>query len=938
MPERGDGPPPRGERSSAPDDTTPRAFRILLRAYPAAFRRRFSVDMCHTFRARLRDARSRGAPAAGLFWIRTGVHTVLFGLWERLRIVSRGLPVEPHTPDGERRHGAGDRFRDLLTELRLAFRSIRRRPGLALASITALGLGIGLTATTFSIAWGTILRGLPFEDAHELVHFERTDERGEASMAVTPHDYVAWSEEQTSFAGLGAYVEALAHLSDGAGAVRRIWGVYIDPGAFRLLRVEPALGRSFSAEDARSGSADVILLSHRLWQSDFSADSSIVGRTIDLNGGPATVVGVMPAGFGFPIAEQFWRPLRLDLAATTRGEGRLDVFGRLAPGIDLERARAEFEAIGQRLEAAYPATNRDVRPVLRTFHEEYVGPEFTRLVYAMLAGAVLVLLIACANVSNLLAARAMTRTREVAIRTALGAGRWRILAQFLTETAVLAGAGALLGIGLAGLGVRWFAAGVRSGAFDLPHGGDSLFWWQVDLSAVPLLFVLAVTGIVALLAAAAPAARALSTGVGEVLKDEGRGGSSRRLSRFAQGLVVAEIALTTGLVVAAGLMVRSVWNSTAAQRTLDGHGVLTARVALPLEALGLSEEAYPDHERRLAFFDRVLLELRARPGVVAASAMSTLPTSRGGRASFVLSGAPDDPETLPTARIATVSGDFFETFGVQPLEGRTFGEGERPGAPPVAIVNEAFAARHFPGESPIFRQLRLADDEAEPWLTIVGVTPTLLSAGDPGEDLSRIFVPMGQSGIAPQTRLGRWGLRYMTLALRGPGDATVLAPALRDAVASVDGSIPVYDIAGLDDVLARSVARYRIFGLYYVVFGVVALCLSIVGLYAIMAFAVANRRAEIGIRMALGAHAGRILREVLADGLKQVLAGLALGAVIAVWLTSGLSQILYGVDRWDPWIAFGTVGLLVLTGLAACLIPARRAAAVDPNVALHDGG
>lgn len=858
--------------------------------------------MCHTFRAALRDARGRGPVSAAAFWVRAGVHTVLLGTWERLRIVSRGLP------------------------------------GLALASITALGLGIGLTATTFSIAWGTIRRGLPFEDPHELVHFERTDETGEASMAVTPHDYVAWSGEQTSFTGLGAYVEALAHLSDGTGPVRRVWGVYIDPGAFRLLRVEPSLGRPFSADDARPGSADVILLSHRLWQSDFGADSAVVGRTIDVNGDPVTVVGVMPAGFGFPIAERFWRPLRLDLAATTRGEGRLDVFGRLARGVDLERARAEFASIGRRLEAAYPATNRDVRPVLRTFHEEYVGPDFTRLVYAMLGGAVLVLLIACANVSNLLAARAMTRTREVAIRTALGAGRWRILAQFLTETAVLAVSGALLGIGLASVGVRWFAAGVRSGAFDLPHGGDSLFWWQVDLSAVPLLFVLGVTGLVALLAAAAPAARALSTGVGEVLKDEGRGGSSRRLSRFARGLVVVEIALTTGLVVAAGLMVRSVWNSTAAQRTLDGRGILTARVTLPLEAVGLSEEAYPDHERRLAFFDRLLLELRARPGVTAASAMSTLPSTAGGRAAFVLTDAQEGGGGPPTARIATVSEDFFETFGIPPLEGRTFEEGDRLGAAPVAIVNEAFAARHFPGESPIFRQLRLVDDEAEPWLTIVGVTPTLLSAGDPGENLSRIFVPMGQSGIAPQSRLGRWGLRYMTVAARGPGEASALAPALRDVVATVDRSIPVYDIAGLDDVLARSVARYRIFGLYYVVFGAVALRLSIVGLYAIMAFAVANRRAEIGIRMALGAHAGRILRGVLADGFRQILAGLALGAVIAIWLTSGLGQILYGVDRWDPWIAFGTVGVLVLTGLAACLIPARRAAAVDPNVALHEGG
>lgn len=919
----------------SPDGSAPRAYRRLLLLYPPAFRRRFAVDMCHTFGVRLAEVRARGRAATAAFWLRSGIEALVFGSLERLRSLGGGLSTRPPDHDGPGR--SSERWMSLARDLRLAFRSLRRRPALALASIVALGLGIGLTATTFSIAWGTILRGLPFERSEELVHFERSSTEGDVSLSVTPHDYAYWQERQTTFEGLGAYVEALAHLTDATGSVRRLWGVYIDPPSFGLLRVEPALGRVFSAEDAGPGAPDVILLSHRLWRSEFGGDSTVVGRTIDVNGGPVTVVGVMPEGFGFPIAEQFWRPLRLDFTRLERGEGRLDVFGRVAPGVRIGRARAEFGRIGGSLATAYPDTNGDVRPVLRTFREEYVGPEFTRLVYAMVAGAVLVLLIACANVSNLLAARAMARTREVAVRTALGAGRLRILSRFLAETVVLAAAGAALGILLARVGVTWFAAGAEAGAFRLPHGGDSLFWWDVEVSAVPLLFVLGVTLLTSLLAGAAPAARALATEAGEVLKDEGRSGGGRRLSRFTRALVVGEIALTTGLLVAAGLMVKSVLNASGVGDTIDTDGILTARIALPLEAVGISEEDYPDHESRLAYFESLLRDVQARPGVVTATGTTTLPTAPGGRTRFALpDGSYETDEDVPAARIATVSPGFFATFGVALSEGREFSDGDREGAPAVAIVNRAFADRHFPGESPLFEQIRLRDAEGrEPWLTVVGVSPTLASSDDPAEDLSRVFVPLAQSGLAPESRLGRWGLRYLTVALRSSGEAASVAPALRDAARAIDPAIPVYDVASFDDVLARATARYRIFGRYYTVFGLAALCLSLVGLYAIMSFGVASRRSEIGIRMALGARSSGVLRRVLLDGLRQVALGLALGAVIAVWLTAGLSRILYGVERWDPWIALGTAGLLALTGLLACLVPALRAASVDPVSAMR---
>ena len=933
-----------GPSASGSTGETPRAFLWLLRCYPPEFRRRYAVDMCDTFRARLARVRGRGGAGVAAFWVRSAAHAIRYGLAER--IAAAPLAARPDTGYASYDGSSGsvgwkERIGRFGRELRMGLRGLRRRPGLSVAAILALGLGIGLTATTFTIAWGTIFRGLPFERADELVHFERENAGEGLQLAVTPHDYRDWRERQTTFVDLGAYVEALAHLTDGSGAIRRLWGVFIDPQSFELLRVRPAMGRAFGADDAVPGAPDVIVLAHSAWQNEFGSDADIVGRTIELNGAPATVIGVMPEGFGFPVAEQFWRPLRLDFGRLQRGEGRLDVFGRLAPGADLELARAEFRTIGERLESAYPATNRGVRPVLRTFHEEYVGEDFTRLILSMLAGGVLVLLIACANVSNLLAARAMTRTREVAVRTALGAGRARILAQFLGETAVLAAVGAALGIVLARIGLGWFAAGARAGAFRLPHGSDSLFWWELELSWVPLLFVLALTLLAGLVAAAAPATRAMQADVGEVLKDESRGGSGRRLSRFTRALVVAEIGLTTCLVVAAGLMVKSVLNATGGRERLDGSRVLTARVALPLAALGLSEERYPDHERRLAFYENLLLELAARPGVTAATVSSTLPSQLGGGAAFELpDGDYPSDDSYPDTRVAVVSPDFFATFGVELEEGRPFADSDRAGGDGVAIVNRAFADRYFPGESPLFRQIRLRGGEAgdEPWLTVVGVAPTVVSDDDRDRDLSKVFVPLSQSGVgSPETPLGRWGLRFMAVAARTDGEPGALASTLREATGSVDASVPVYDIDPFEAVLARETARYRIFGRYYLVFGAAGLLLSLIGLYSIMSFSVANRGTEIGIRMALGAGSRDVRRQILTEGSRQIGLGLIMGGLLAVWLTAGLVRVLYQVDRWDPAIALATVAVIAGTGLLACLVPARRAAAVDPASAMRQG-
>ncbi len=913
-----------------------RVFAMLLLCYPASFRRRFGEDMGATFRARLSEVDSLGPAAVRVLWVRTVRDAFMMGLGRRVRVL-RGDAWQPARRE-TRPVPKGRVLATVLSDLRFAFRMIGKDPGLSAVAIIALALGIGVTATTFSIAYATVLRGLPFEKADELVHFERENrEEGLNTLAVTPHDYLSWREQQTTFEGLGAYVEALIHLTSADGYTERLWGVYMDPGSFRLLRVQPALGRLFTSDESEPGSPNVIVLSHRLWSRRFDGDSSAVGRTLSINGGTATVIGVMPEGFGFPIAEQFWRPLRIDLRQVERGQGRLDVFGRLKPGESLEGARAEFETISTDLARAFPETNRNIFARLRTFNDEYVGDDFARLVYTMLAGSALVLLIACANVSNVLIARAVTRTKEVAVRTAMGASRSRIVKQFMLESFVLAAIGATLGIAIAVVGVSWFAAGAQAGVFDLPHGSDSLFWWDIRLSGASLIFVVTVTGLTALIAGTAPALHALRTPVADVLKDESRGSSSRRFSKFSRGLVVVEFALTTGLMLAAGLTVRSVLNLTQVREGFDAEGIMTASVALPLAQVGISETEYPDHASRLHFADRLIDELESRPGVEAATVTNVLPSQAGPVVALALAGRAylDDSE-YPEVRTGTVSGDYFAIFGVQPVEGRTINGSDVAGSEPVAVVNQSFAARHFPGESVLFQRIRLGADGSEPWVTIVGVVPDLWRSNRAERDLSRVFVPLEQSGTPdPSVRLGRWGLRYMTVAVRGEGGTLLHASAIRDAVAAVDANIPAYGARSMQQVLALRTGRYRLYGRYYLAFGIVALALAMIGIYGVMAFSVTRRKSEFGIRMALGAEAVDVVRGVLRQALAQIGMGLLAGAVVATWLLQGLQEALFHVDLTDPLVLAGVPLVLVGTGLLASLVPAMRASRVDPTEAIR---
>ncbi|MEQ9569067.1 MAG: ABC transporter permease, partial [Longimicrobiales bacterium] len=472
-----------------------RAYRHLLRALPGEFRRRFGDEMVVSFAdewARVRA--TKGGAGRAAFLVRSALHVV-------------GLGFEEHWDS--RTGGWAMDGRAVARDLRIAGRTLGREPGFTATAVVALGLGIGLTTSAFSIVHGTVLRGLPFDAPHELVHFERGDEE-RSSLPVVPHDLVDWREANRTFVDLAAYTEAVVTVTDASGAAERVYGTSIEPRAFALLGVEATRGRLLTEADDTPGGPPVVLLGDGLWKRRFDGDPGAVGRTLRINDVPHTIVGVMPEGFGFPLSEEFWLPLRLDLSTVPRGEGRLDVFGRLRPGVELDQARADFARISAALADAHPGTNGGVRAVLRPYTDEYVDEDFGQLVVALLVAAAFVLLLAALNVASLMLARGTRRAREVAVRVSLGAGRGRVVQHLLAEAAVLGAGAASGGVGLAWFGVGWFAGrGTRPGTFQLAHGDAVPFWWDVGLDPTSLAFVLVVTVGTVVATGLLPALRAL---------------------------------------------------------------------------------------------------------------------------------------------------------------------------------------------------------------------------------------------------------------------------------------------------------------------------------------------------------------------------------------------------------------------------------------------
>ncbi len=673
-----------------------------------------------------------------------------------------------------------------------------------------------------------------------------------------------------------------------------------------------ALGRTFAAEEDRPGAPPVVLLGHALWRDRFASDPAAVGGTLRVNGQPMTIVGVMPERFLFPVRDALWVPLRPDPHAVRRGEGEtLEVFGPRKPGVGLAQARAEMATITRALELEHPDTNAGLASVVKPYTVEFIGERAVALLWVMLAAVFGVLLVACANVANLLLARASVRVREMGIRTALGASRARLVGQLLGESAVLAGLGGVLGLVLARLGVLWFNR-------SIPLEGAP-FWIDIRVDPAAALFAALLVLSSSVLAGIVPALQASRADATEALRDDARTGTGLRISRLSRGLVVAEVALACGLLVAAGLMIRSVTNLRPSRFPFTTADVLTARVVL-------HEARYPDARRQAAFFTELELRLSVLPGVRSAALALTLPGPGGARDKVAVEGRPlQDERQLPLTVWSAVSPRFFETFAVGLLRGRGFRAQDGPDATRVAVVNSTFALHFFPEGRAIGRRVRLVFPGSDPgWREIVGVVPDLNIAVPQRPQREALYLPLAQ---APE--------RNVAVVLRTAGPPLSLAGALRGALAELDPDLAAEDVHGFAQAIHGFMWGYEVIGRLFVAFGAAALLLAAIGVYGVMAFSVGQRTREIGLRMALGASRADIAAMILGQGARQLGLGLAAGLVIAFALSRLVAVALVGVSPQDPPTFAAVVLTLLFAGLVACLVPARRAARLDPAGALR---
>ena len=802
-------------------------------------------------------------------------------------------------------------------DLRGAARALSRAPGFALTVVLMLATGLGACLYVFGAIQSFVLRDLPFADPGDLVHLELSNaSTGDNGVEVRLRDFATIEREQTTLAPIAAWFVGTVNLSGDEARAERFDGAFISAAAFEALRAPAALGRTLTREDERPGAAPVVLLGWDLWQQRYGADPSILGRAIRVNGRGATVVGVMPKAFRFPMAQQVWVPLERDAEAVARMQGMtVEVFGRLREGVEPAAAQAEMDALVARLNETHPGDVGGERAIVKVLREEFSGTSTRQILATMAAAVLLVLLIACANVANLLLVRAASRARDTAVRSAIGASRGRLVMGLVAESLLLALCAVPLAVAAAHAAGRMTMEALRADP-DAPP-----FWmteWSLEPAFIALAFALALaTG---LLSGLLPAWRLWRTSAAQVIRDAGNALSPRGAGRT---LVVAEVAMSLALLVAAGLVVRAVLDVGAIDPGARTERMLTARI-------GAFEGAYPDDEAVRGFHARLLEELRAIPGAEGATLTTSLPMGQSGNVVAVAAEGEvvPDPQRAPLAFQVDIDAGYFELFAVPLLAGRTFDARDRAETLPVAVVSRAFAERHWPGQDPLGRRLRIgrADDPAAPLLTVVGDVVQNASAVIDGWGVGRpnVYRPLAQSPA-----------RFVSIALATPAAPEAFAEALRGAVQRVDADTPVYWVRSLRSWIDAAATDHRLIGSIFGAFGLFSVLLAATGLYAVLAYAVAQRTREIGVRRALGAADRGILRLVVGQGLRQVALGLGIGLALAAGFGMALGGILYRVSGSDPLAYAGALVLFTLVAILACAAPARRALRVAPMQALR---
>ncbi len=829
-----------------------------------------------------------------------------------------------------------DSFRQ---DVRVGLRVLFKDKTFCFLAVLVLGLGIGGATTQFTIVNAIVLRGFSFPHPEQLMSVglidpKSSDQNNNFGLGNIPtaQDYEDLKATQKSFSMMAGYLNGSTVNVTYKNNPQRYTGGYVTEDFFKIIGVSPVLGRDFTAADNKSGAEKVTILGDEIWQRDFGADPNVVGQSVRINGKSATIIGVMPPNFKFPVSEELWTPLYNEFPPQPRGDLRLGasnnapaVMGRLKAGVTIDQANAEFITLARHLAEDNPKTNQNltsasVQPLLNTF----TGVQFRQTVWAMLAAVILVLLIACVNVMNMQFGRAALRAKELAIRGALGATQWRLVRQMLTESLVVAVFGAIAGVIIAYWAIDFYVRSINALPFPAPY------YWKFTIDGSVLVFTVAITLLATIASGLVPAFLSARGNAAEIMKEGGRGNSSRLVNIITRVLVVGQIALTAALLIAATLEIKSIRNQMKLDYGYDENGIYAARMAL-------MEGAYPSEDSRREFFQRAVRALQANSQFKSAAMSSRFRMTFDSQGQYEVDGQNYlTDRDRPRGNFESVSDNYFTTLGLKILEGRDFTVDDVDSKQPVAIVNASFARKYWGNQSAIGHQVRIFNPgQPQPWRTIVGVVPDTLMQGpfDQQTESVGFYMPLLGASPAPQ---------FCTILVRPRAGqrADTLGPALSRAVVELDSNLPTY-FAGTPGRFHNEIlSANRIIATLFTIFGIVAFILSAVGLYGVMSFSVNQRTQEFGIRMALGADAARIFRMVMTQGAWQLAIGLVLGAggialLLGVIAAAALKNILFKVNALDPTIYFAVAGLLTLVAAVSCFVPARRATRVDPVAALR---
>jgi putative ABC transport system permease protein len=792
----------------------------------------------------------------------------------------------------------------LWQDIKYGARMLARKPGFTIVAVLTLALGIGANTAIFSVVNSVLFQPLPYKNPERLVRLYENKLPQWNSFSVSPQNADDWRKQNTVFESLAPYSFQAANLTGGE-TPQRVDTLWVPPGFFQLLGASPLIGRTFLEDEDLPGQRDVVVLGYGFWQRTFGGRESVLNESILLNGTPTTVIGVMPPGFQYPDSDyELWVPYPRDPAEMgRRGQHFLGVIARLKPGVTFDQAQAGMDSIATGLAAEYPETNTGWGVTLVPLHEWAVSDVKSTLL--VLWGAVgFVVLIACANVANLLLARATSREKEVAIRAALGAGRTRIVRQLLTENILLATLGGTLGMLLAYGGMQPLLA----------MSGDSLpRAEEVALDSTVLLFALGLSLFPGILFGLLPAWQATRGELNNSLREGGRRSSGTGSIRLRGVLIISEVALALVLLVGAGLMIRSLSSLIQMDPGFDPYNLLTFRVSLP-------GSDYESQEQVTAFFDQLLADLNTLPEVESAGMVIRMPPSGGWWINtFAIEGRPPaEPGQRTSTRFRPVSPDFFPMMRIPMVEGRGFTEFDRASAQRVAVVSQAMGKKFWPGENPIGQRMHFYDNrDGDPnWYTVVGIAGDILDDGLDNEPVAAAYLPYAQLAFT---------LRTMDLAVRTHTSPLNVAGAVRGKVLALDNSLPVFDLTTMENTLADTLAQRRFSMLLLGLFAAVAMLLAAVGIYGVINYSVSQRTHEIGIRMALGAQTGDVLKMIFRQAMALILVGIAIGLGAALGLTRFLESQLFGVTSRDPVTLFAVPLLLTAVAFLACYVPARRA-------------